>query len=138
MPPPFVAVFPEIRELLTVRVPLVLLKMPPPRPELFAPIPDTTLPDIVELETVRVPELLKPPPLPEVIRAPETVTPEMLRLPPEAMLKILKLRPLTPLSPLIVSTVAPRPVMVTVPAVPPETEVFALTIVGNALASVMV
>ena len=137
MPPPFVAVFPEIRELLTVRVPLVLLKMPPPRPELFAPIPDTTLPDIVELVMLRVPELLKPPPLPEEIFAPETVTPEMLRLPPVLIVKILKL----PWLALIVSKEAPRPLMVTVPAVPPPLpliDVLALTMVGNALARVMV
>ena len=90
---------------------------------------------------VSVPKLLKPPPLPEVF-APETVTPEMLRLPPEAMLKILKLRPLTPLSPLIVSAEAPRPVMVRVPTVvpvPPVPEAVAVAsiILGNAPVKVM-
>ena len=91
--------------------------------------------------TERMPWFRKAPPS-ELIFAPETVTPEMLRLPPEAMLKILKLRVellgFVGSLPLIVSTVAPSPLMVTVPAVPPETEVLASTIVGNALASVMV
>lgn len=73
-------------------------------------------PESVEFETLRVPELLKAPPLPEVF-APETVTPEIERLPPEAMLKILKSRlPLPPSKPLMVREVAPGPVMVRVPA----------------------
>ena len=87
-----------------------------------------------------MPELLKAPPLPEVF-APETVTPEMERLPPEAILKMLKLRVellrFVGSLPLIVSEEAPMPVMVTVPAVPPVTAVAALTIVGNAPARVM-
>ena len=103
------------------------MKIPPPKSP-------TVLPEMVELPMLRVPELLKPPPLPEEIFAPETVTPEMLRLPPEAMLKILKLPPLASM----VREEAPRPVMVILPAVPPETEVLALTSVGNALASVII
>ena len=92
---------------------------------------------------LRIPALLNAPPLVVVVFAPETVTPEMLRLPPKAMLKILKLRPLSPLSPLIVSTVAPRPVMGRVPTVvpvPPVPEAVAAAskIVGNAPARVMV
>ena len=86
--------------------------MPPPKP--------AVLPEIVELVTVRVPELLMPPPLP-VIFAPETVTPEIDRLPPEAMLKMLKLRfalmvPEELSKPLMISSVDPGPVMVRVPA----------------------
>ena len=91
-----------------------------------------------EFVTVSVPLLLKAPPLPEVF-APLTVTPDMDRLPPEAMLKILKSRPLLPLSPLIISEEVPRPLIVTVPAVPPPViGVLALTIVGNAEFSVIV
>ena len=56
--------------------------MPPPLLAVF--------PERMELEMERVPELLKAPPVPEVF-APVTVTPEMLRLPPELMVKILKL-----------------------------------------------
>ena len=60
--------------------------------------------------------MLKAPPFPEVF-APETVTPEMLRLPPEAMVKMLKLRlVLPPSKPLMVSEEEPGPVMVRVPA----------------------
>ena len=99
--------------------------MPPP---LLA-----VLPERVELAMERVPALLKAPPLP-LRFAPETVTPEMERLPPVLMEKILKLLPLASM----VREEAPSPVMVTAPAVPPETEVLALTIGGNALASVMV
>ena len=74
------------------------------------------LPEMVELDTERMPKLKKPPPAP-VLFAPETVTPEIERLPPEAMLKILKLRfELPPSKPLIVSEEAPGPVMVRVPA----------------------
>ena len=78
-----------------------------------------------------MPELLKAPPLPDVL-APETVTPEINKLPPVAMLKILKLRRATPLSPLIVRVEELGPVMVRVPALA------AVTIVGSAEASVMV
>ena len=102
------------------------MKMPPP------PVP-AVLPEIVELMTVRVPEFLKAPPLPEVW-APETVTPEMDKSPPEAMLKILKL----PLLPSMVSKEAPRPLMPVLPAVPLPTTVLASTIVGNADPSVIV
>jgi len=69
--------------------------------------------------------------------APETVTPEMLRSPPVSMLKILKLRVallgFVGSLPLILSEEAPRPVMVTVPAVPPPIiGVLSSMIVGNA------
>ena len=90
----------------TLRMPL--LKMPPPhQPPEF--------PEIKELATARVPRLLKPPPLP-VVFAPETVAPEIERLPPEAILKILKLRLELPLLPLMISEKAPGPVMVSEPA----------------------
>jgi hypothetical protein len=83
----------------------------------------------VELVTVRVPALLNAPPLP-VVFAPETVTPEMLRLPPVAMLKMLKSRvELPPSKPLMVSEEEPGPVMVSVPTVvpvPPVPEAVAL------------
>lgn len=72
-------------------------------------------PEIKKLATVREPRLLNAPPLP-VVFAPETVAPEMARLPPEAMLKILKLRDEFPLLPLMMSEVAPCPVIVRVPA----------------------
>ncbi len=95
---------------------------PPPEPLLFA-----ELPEMVESVTVSVPLLLKAPPLLEVC-APETITPEIVRFPPESTLKIQKL----PLLPLIVSEEAPGPLMVRVPAVPPPViGVLALTIVGN-------
>ena len=85
--------------------------------------------------TVRMPALLKAPPLPEVFD-PLTVTPEMLRLPPEAMLKMLKLRVallrFVGSLPLILREEAPRPVMVKVPAV------LTFKIVGRAAARVMV
>ena len=99
------------------------------------------MPEIVEPETARVPALLKAPPLPEVF-APETVTPEMKRFPPEAMLKILKSRvallAFVGSLPLMISEGAPRPVMVTVPAVPLPTTVLASMMVGNADPSVIV
>ena len=88
------------------------------------PLPFEVLPEMVELVTVRVPlplghALLKAPPKP-VVCAPETVTPEIDRLPPN-MLKILKSRfalmvPEELSKPLMVSSVAPGPVMVRVPA----------------------
>ena len=132
LPPP--AILPEMVELVMVRVPV--LEMPLPRPtavlsemvelvtvrmppllKMPAPPPVEVLLLMVELVMVRVPKLLKAPPLP-VIFAPETVTPEMERLPPEAMLKMLKLRlVLPPSKPLMVSEVEPCPVMVRVPAV---------------------
>ena len=102
------------------------------------PTEPAVLPERVELVTVRLPELLKAPPLLEVF-APETVTPEINRLPPGAMLKILK----PPWLPSMVSKEAPRPMMVTVPAVPIGllfesriTEVASI-MVGNAAAKVM-
>ena len=79
-----------------------------------------------------MPELLKAPPLPEVF-APVTVTPEMLRLPPVLMLKILKL----PLLASMVIEEAPSPLMVTVPAVPPVIAVLELMMFGNAEAKVI-
>ena len=75
--------------------------------------------------------------MPEVKFDPDTVTPEIKRLPPVATEKILKL----PLLPLMISEEAPRPVIVRVPAVPPPLlmiDVLALTMVGNAEAKVMV
>ena len=129
MPPPLPGVeLPETVELVTVRVPP--FQMPPP------PLLPATLPEMVELEMLRVPLLEKPPPWLEVF-APETVTPEMVRLPPASMLKILKSRPPMPLLPLMVSEVAPRPLMVKVPTVlpvPPEPVAVnvAFKIVGNA------
>ena len=104
------------------------------------------LPEIVELVTVRVPEFLKAPPPPENF-APETVTPEMERLPPEAMLKILKLRDellgFVGSLPLMVSEEALGPVMVRVPTVvpvPPVPEAIALAskMVGSAAVKAMV
>ena len=80
------------------------------------------------METVRVPKLLKPPPVPEEIFAPETVTPEMVKLPPVSIVKIPKL----PWLASMVSEEEPRPVMVRVPAV------LASTIFGNAVVMVMV
>jgi len=106
--------------------------MPPP------PRPIAEFPEMVELLTVRMPELLKPPPLPEVL-APETFTPEMLRLPPVTIVKILK----PPAVPLMISEEEPGPVMVRVPTVvpvPPVPEAVALAakMVGNAAVKVMV
>ncbi len=109
--------------------------MPPPE--------SAVLPEMVELETKRVPALLKAPPLPPrllnarplpEIFAPETVTPEMVRLPPVLILKILK----PPWLQSMVSELAPKPVMVTVPAVPAPTVLLASTMLGNAEAKVMV
>ena len=103
--------------------------MPPP--------PVAELPEIVEVEMVRTPALIKAPPKPEELFAPDTVTPEIVKLPKLATEKTLKL----PLLPLMLSVFAPGPVMVRVPAVPPPLpliDVLALTIVGNAPASGMV
>jgi len=99
--------------------------MPPPW---FA-----AFPEMVELVMERVPRLLKAPPLPADLFAPVTVTPEMVRLPPVSMVKILKL----PWLASMVSEEAPRPVMVTVPAVPAPTTVLASMMFGNAEAKVM-
>ena len=63
-----------------------------------------------------------------------TVTPEMLKLPPASIEKILKL----PLLPSMIRLDAPRPLMLRVPAVPAPTTVFALTIAGSAELRVMV
>ena len=90
--------------------------------------------EIVELEMVRVPVFLKAPPLPDDNTAPETVTPEMDKFPPELMVKILKLL----LLPLMVRADEPRPMMVRVPAVPPVIVVAASMIVGSAEPRVMV
>jgi hypothetical protein len=57
----------------------------------------------------------------------------MVKSPPASMLKILKL----PLLASMVSDEAPRPVMVTVPAVPSVKEVLALIMFGNAESKVM-
>ena len=124
-------------ELLTVRAPAFQIPPPPDAKAVMVVL----LFEMLELLTVRVPELLKAPPLPEVF-APETVTPEMERLPPEAMLKMLKLRfallAFVGSLPLMISEEAPRPVIVTVPAVPLPTTVLALTMVGYADPSVIV
>ena len=103
MPPPKPeAEFPEMVESEIVsEVPW--LKMPPP---LVA-----ELPEIVEAEIVRTPALLKAPPLPEVKFAPDTVTPEIERLPKLTIEKTLKL----PLLALMLRVFAPGPVMVRVP-----------------------
>ena len=78
-----------------------------------------------------MPEFLKAPPS-VVALAPETVMPDMLKLPPVAMSKIRKLRKLTPLLPLMVRLEAPGPVMVRVPAVPPPViGVVASIMIGN-------
>jgi len=79
--------------------------MPPP--------PVAELPEIVEVEIVRTPALLKAPPKPEELFAPDTVTPEIKKKPPVATEKILKL----PLLPLMLRVFAPGPVRVRVPAV---------------------
>ena len=136
MPAPWCAELLDRVELETVRVPLAPLKMPPPSSV-------AELLDRVELETDRTPALLKAAPLPIVKFAPETVTPEMERLPPEAMVKIRKFRDvllgLVGSLPLMMSEEAPGPVMVRAPAVPPVTiTVLVLTMVGNADPSVMV
>jgi hypothetical protein len=80
------------------------LKMPPP--------PVAELPEIVEADIARTPALLNAPPLPEVKFAPDTVTPEIERLPKLTIEKTLKL----PLLALMLSVFAPGPVMVRVPA----------------------
>ena len=103
------------------------------------PLPSVELPEMVELEMETVPELLKAPLEAEVLFAPVTVTPEMERLPPVSIEKILKLPPLASM----VSAEAPSPLMVRVPTVvpvPPVPEAVAVAskIVGNAPASVMV
>jgi len=144
MPPPEMAAeFPEIVELVRVAVLPPALKMPPPSsmgaellfkvelervrvPLLLMPPPAPPvdmLPERVELVTVRMPELSKAPPLPGDF-APETVTPEMERLPPVLMVKILK----PPAIPLMISEEAPGPVIA----------VLALIIVGNAAVKAMV
>ena len=153
MPPPYFALLPERVELETVRLPV--LEIPPPyvallpeRVELvrvmaplllnIAPPEFAELPERVEFETLRMPELLKAPPLPDVF-APETVTPEIERLPPEAMLKILKSRLLLPPSkPLMIREEEPGPVIVRVPAVPPPViGVLALIMVGSEALTVL-
>ena len=111
--------------------------MPPPE--------SAVLPEMVELETKRVPRLLNAPPLPPrllnarplpEIFAPETVTPEMERLPPEAMEKMLKLRVallgVVGSLPLIISEEEPGPLMVRVP------KLVALAMTGKDDASVIV
>ena len=128
MPPPLlVAVLPESVELAMLRVPV--LKMPPP-------LLVAELPERVELAMLRVPWLLKAPPLLEVF-APEIVKPEMVRLPPVLMVKILKL-PWLPLMIIESKPEALRPLMVTVPAVPPVTAVVVSMMFGNAEAKVRV
>ena len=129
-PPPLVALLFEMVELETEMVPPLKLLIPPPKPEaefpemveseivsevpwLKMPPPLVAeLPEIVEAEIVRTPALLKAPPLPEVKFAPDTVTPEIVKLPKLATEKTLKL----PLLPLMLSVFAPGPVMVRVPA----------------------
>jgi len=101
-----------------------MLEMAPPTSAEFS--------ERVELEMLRVPPaFLKAPPALLINFAPETVTPEMERLPPLTISKILKSRVITPLFPLMVSEEVPGPVMVRVPAVPPEIAVLALRMVGN-------
>ena len=99
------------------------------------PEPPAELSERVELEMLRVPPLFKKAPPEEFNFAPETVTPEMERLPPLTMLKILKLRVellgFVGSLPLMVSEEEPGPVMVRVPRVPPEIAVLALRMVGN-------
>ena len=125
MPPPtVVAVLTEMMELEMVRVPELLT--PPPRL--------AVLPEMVELEMLRMPELLMPLPPKPIVFDPVTVMPEMVRLPLEAMVKILKL----PLLASMVSEEAPSPLMVTVPAVPPVIAVLASMMRGNAVAKTIV
>ena len=95
-----------------------------PEPVLLIPAPIcAALPEIVELVMVRLPELLKAPPLPDLL-APVTVTPEMARLPAISILKILKLPWLASinseelLGPLIVSEPAPDAAAIAGKAVP--------------------
>ena len=123
MPPPNDAELPKMVEFVTVRMaPLMFSIAPPNVAELL---------DRVEFAMLRMPELLKAPPK-LVVFAPETVTPEMVRLPPESMLKMLKLRFVSPLSPLTVSAEAPDPVMVSEPALK------VVAIDGSAVCRVMV
>ena len=96
-------VFEEMVELLTLRIPPELRIPPPAKPEV--------LPEIMELLTVRAPALKNAPPEPATF-APVTVTPEMLRLPPEATEKTLKLPELASM----VSEEAAGPVIVNEPA----------------------
>ena len=96
-------VFEEMVELVTVRIPPELRIPPPAKP--------AVLPEIMELLTARVPALKNAPPSPGTF-APVTVTPEMLRLPPEATEKTLKLPELA----LMVSEEAAGPVIVKEPA----------------------
>ena len=110
-------------ELVIVRLPE--LEMPPPVV--------AVLPEMVEFVRVRVPALLNAPPL-LLLFAPVTVTPEMVKSAFESMVKILKL----PCLASIISEEAPRPVMVTVPAVPAPTVLLASTMLGNAESKVMV
>ena len=84
-----------------------------------------------------------PPPLLPVTFAPETVTPEIARLPPVAMLKTLKfllvlIVPEELSKPLMISEEAPRPLIVRVPTLPPLIAVLTFKMVGNAEAKVMV
>ena len=155
MPPPLlVALLSEMVELETVRVPRKL-SMPPPlnveillemveletvmEPEFLKPPPaPAVLPEIVELERLRAPLLLNAPPAPGFC-APVSVTPEIERLPPVTIVKILK----PPAVPLMISEEEPGPVMVRVPTVvpvPPVPEAVALAakMVGNAAVKVMV
>jgi hypothetical protein len=103
---------------------------------------------MVELETVRLPALLNAPPEPEVLFAPETVTPEIVRSPPVAMLKMLKSRaelimPEESSRPLIIREEEPGPLMVSVPTVVPvpvpvpEAIALASKMVGNEAMTVL-
>ena len=121
-----------------------MVRVPPEKLQTPAP-EDAVLPEMVELAMLRMPlpRFRKAPPVNEEAFAPETVTPEMERLPPLTISKIRKSRPLTPLFPLMLSVEAPGPVMVRVPTVvpvPPMPEAVALAfkIVGNAAVKIMV
>ena len=81
-----------------------------------------------ELERVRVPALKKAPPLLLLLLDPVTVTPEIVKLAPVSIMKILKL----PWLASMVSEEAPKPVMVRVP------EVDASKMFGNVETMVMV
>ena len=90
------------------------------------------LPEMVDLLMVRKPALKKaPPPYKVEFFAPETVTPEMVKSPAPLMVKILK-SPCVAWLASMISKEAPRPVIVTVPAVD------AFWIFGNAAAKVIV
>ena len=109
--------------------------MPPPTPV------GAELPERVELETVRTPALLNAPPL-LLNFAPETVTPEIERLPPRAMLKILKFRvelmvPEESSKPLMVSEEEPGPVMARVPLRAPLIKAVASKMVGSEALTVL-